>query len=252
MTTRRILMVLVPVALVAVFAVTGWAGDVAEALDQMPTKARAALVKLAGTATIVEAEQEKEHGVVCYEAEWAVDGREVGATVTADGELVEMEEELDEASVPAAIQAAATKALPAGTAVEYERVTTVVYEVEAKVDGKEKEMLISATGKIMKRGRWEKDDDEGDDDDDDADEEDEVAVAFDQLPAAVKATILAEADGATIKEIERETAKNGQMVYEAEWVEGGQEIEVKVAADGTLLKRVAEDADDDDDDDDDK
>jgi len=74
----------------------------------------------------------------------------------------------------------------------------------------------------------------------------EREVTIDQVPEAVKATILKEAAGNTIEEIEEET-KDGVTTYEAEWHEDGKEIEIKVAADGTLLKREVEDDDDDDD-----
>ena len=79
-----------------------------------------------------------------------------------------------------------------------------------------------------------------------ADEE----VTIEQVPGAVKATILKEAAGAKITEIERET-RGGKVVYEAEFVKDGKEIEITVAADGTLLSRQVDDDDDEDDDDDD-
>jgi len=89
------------------------------------------------------------------------------------------------------------------------------------------------------------DDDDEDGDDEDEDEEDEVKVALGDCPKAVQDTILAEAAGNPIKEIEKAETKNG-TVYEAEWVSDGKEIEIKVASDGTLLKKEIEDADDDD------
>ena len=69
-------------------------------------------------------------------------------------------------------------------------------------------------------------------------------VTIDQVPAAVKATILKEAGDHKITEIEKET-KDGKTIYEAEWVADGKEIEIKVAEDGTLLGKETEDADDD-------
>ncbi len=77
--------------------------------------------------------------------------------------------------------------------------------------------------------------------------EQEQEVSIEQVPAAVKATILAQ--GGTIEEIEAET-ENGQTVYEAELIIDGQEVEIEVAADGTLLSRKVDDDDDDGDDDD--
>jgi len=76
----------------------------------------------------------------------------------------------------------------------------------------------------------------------------ERKITIDQVPAAVKATILREAGDNKIEELEVET-ENGVTTYEAEWHEGGKEIEIKVAADGTLLAREVEDEDNDDDDD---
>ena len=79
--------------------------------------------------------------------------------------------------------------------------------------------------------------------------EQEQEVSIDQVPEAVKATILAEAKGGTIQEIEMET-ENGQTVYEAEVIIDGQEADIEVAANGTLLGKEAEDADDENDEDD--
>ncbi len=75
----------------------------------------------------------------------------------------------------------------------------------------------------------------------------EEQVTLDQVPPAVKATILSEAAGAEIKEIERET-KGGRTIYEAEFLVNGEEVEIKVAPDGTLLGREVEREEDDEDD----
>ena len=73
-------------------------------------------------------------------------------------------------------------------------------------------------------------------------EKTEKNVTIDQVPAAVKATILKEAGGNKIEEI----SVDGKVVYyEAEWKTGGKEIEIKVAPDGKLLKKEIEDDDDD-------
>lgn len=74
----------------------------------------------------------------------------------------------------------------------------------------------------------------------------EKALTIDQVPAAVKATILAQANGATIQEIEMET-KDGKTVYEAEVIINGQEVDIVVAPDGTLIGKETEDNDDGDD-----
>lgn len=221
------------------------AGDARKlSLDQIPAEAREMLLTLADGATIAAVERDKEHGIELYEAEWEkADGLEAEAKVMANGDLVEMEEEIDAAALPASVKAAVAKRFPAGAKLECEKVTLLMYEIEAKVNGKERSILVLPTGKILGKGL------EGDDDD-----EKEQGVSLDQLPPAVKATILAEAKGAQVREIERENTKNG-MVYEAEWGENGHEVEIKVAPDGKLLGRQVEqedDADDEEEDDDDK
>ena len=80
--------------------------------------------------------------------------------------------------------------------------------------------------------------------------ETEKEVTLDEVPAAVKKTILKEADGNKIEEIE-EVSKDGKVVYyEAEWKADGKEVEIEVDPDGKLLSKEVEDDDDDDDDDD--
>ena len=74
----------------------------------------------------------------------------------------------------------------------------------------------------------------------------EKDVTIDQVPAAVKATILKEAGGNKIEEIEEISVDGKVVYYEAEWKTGGKEIEIKVAPDGKLLKKEIEDDDDDD------
>jgi hypothetical protein len=61
-------------------------------------------------------------------------------------------------------------------------------------------------------------------------------VPLDQLPAAVRATIERETAGGQIKEIEQDH-EGGQLIYEVEFTQGGQEFELDVAADGKLLER---------------
>lgn len=68
---------------------------------------------------------------------------------------------------------------------------------------------------------------------------DEEQVTLDQVPAAVRSTILREASGAEIREIELET-EGAKTFYEAEFVLDGKTFEVTVASDGTLLKRGEE------------
>ena len=134
-------------------------------IGEVPEPARGALVKLAGGAKIIKAEREKEHGVLVYEAEWVVNGTQHEAAVTADGTLIETEEIVPVEKLPAAVRAAIAKHFPANAKVTVEKKMIVVYEVEAKVDGREKELLVFPTGRVH-----EEPDDHHDDDDEDDDE----------------------------------------------------------------------------------
>ena len=80
-------------------------------------------------------------------------------------------------------------------------------------------------------------------------------VALDQLPAAVKAAAEDAVKGIVLTEAEKET-KNGVVIYEIDGKAGGKEYELKIAADGKVLKVKEEknddkDGDNEDDDDDD-
>src|SRR5687767_15481012 len=78
----------------------------------------------------------------------------------------------------------------------------------------------------------------------------EEKIKLEDCPAAVQKTIKDNANGGKIVEIEKETAKDGAVRYEAEVkTRAGKELEILVASDGTLIKVESEDDEDDDDDD---
>lgn len=72
-----------------------------------------------------------------------------------------------------------------------------------------------------------------------AGEENEVIVPFDQLPAAVQATLQAEAGSGTIDKVEQKT-ENGADVFSADVTKNGQEFDVTVAANGQLISSEPE------------
>lgn len=77
----------------------------------------------------------------------------------------------------------------------------------------------------------------------------ERQVTLEQVPPAVKATVLKEAGDHPILELE-EVRLGEKIYYEAEWMEGDLEVEIQVAPDGTLLGRLTEEPDDEDNNDD--
>jgi uncharacterized membrane protein YkoI len=161
----------------------------------------------------------------------------IGAVATKQAMDGETEVSIEE--VPAAVKATIDAEAEAGTIEEIEMETEngqTVYEADVIIDGQEIEIRVAPDGTLLGK---ETEDDEGDDDD-----EDEEEVSLDDVPEAVKETILREAGDAEIEELVKET-EDGQTVYEAEFKANGQEIEIEVAEDGALLEREIEDDDDD-------
>ncbi|MDP2138589.1 MAG: hypothetical protein Q8J74_12140 [Candidatus Didemnitutus sp.] len=66
--------------------------------------------------------------------------------------------------------------------------------------------------------------------------EKEVTLKFADCPAAVQKTMIDHANGVQFTEVDKETGKDGRVVYEAEGkTADGKKIEIKVAADGKLV-----------------
>ena len=137
-------------------------------LDQLPVAARAALLKLAGSNRITEVEREREHGVMVYEAEWTAGGTAHEAAVLADGTLLETEEIVPVVRTPTAVQRAISEHF-GDAQVEVALKTIMIYEAEARIDGREVELVIFPTGAVHQVGDDNGDDHHGDDDDDDDD-----------------------------------------------------------------------------------
>jgi hypothetical protein len=116
----------------------------------------------------------------------------------------------------------------------------VVYEADAIVDGKNHEIVVDADGKVISNKLDMEEDEKGEKGEKgEKEEKDEQKVSLDQVPAAVKATFAKESDGAEVKEVEKET-EDGKAAYETTVSIKGKEYEIKVAEDGTLLKKKLE------------
>lgn len=169
----------------------------------------------------------------------------IGAVATI--QTVDQEKQISIEQVPAAVKATILAQAQGGVINEIEEEVVngqTIYEAEVIVDGREVDIQVTADGTLL--GTETENDDEGDEDADDNEEEneDEEEVALDAVPAAVKATILNEAAGAEIKEIEKE-AEDGRTIYSAEVLINGQKVDFEIAPDGTLLGKEVENEDDD-------
>ena len=90
-------------------------------------------------------------------------------------------------------------------------------------------LLVLAAGCTQMRSH--KESDEGD-------EQNEVKMSINDVPAPVRQTLSQQDNGASIKHVDRETS-NGKLVYEADVVQNGQNMEIKVDPSGQIVsKRV--------------
>lgn len=115
---------------------------------QIPAAARAALEAEADGADIIAWEWEERAGESFYEAEWMTPEGEREATVTAEGAVVEYEAELTPEQAPASVRRAAQQRA-GGAEVGYARRTFIIYEVEYTVDGREQEVVLTPTGRVL-------------------------------------------------------------------------------------------------------
>lgn len=114
----------------------------------VPANALAGLKKIAGDASITEFAEEIEHGHKFYEGSWKGPDGKVDTLVTEAGDVVEIEESLPSAKIPAAVCAAAEKV--AGNGATFERKTLYLYEIHFKKDGKNQERVFTADAREYK------------------------------------------------------------------------------------------------------
>ena len=81
-------------------------------------------------------------------------------------------------------------------------------------------------------------------------DEQEKVVALADMPQPVQDTILKESKGFDLNELLEVTTDEG-VFYEAEWLDGGDEVSILMTPDGKVIDREREKADNDEDDEED-
>ncbi len=125
---------------------------------QVPKAVLEAFEKAYPNAKGVEFEKETFEGKAAYEVEYKENGKEYEVMYSAEGSLVQKEEEIDAKTLPELVSQAVMKAHPKGKIKEAEKVmtpdgTVTGYEVEIKSEGKELELELDSSGKILKTER---------------------------------------------------------------------------------------------------
>jgi uncharacterized membrane protein YkoI len=123
--------------------------------DQVPKAVIAAFEKAFPNAKELEFEEELFEGKTAYEVEYKKDGVEYEFLYSAEGVLLQKEEEIDVKTLADPVVQAILKAHPKAKIKEAEKLmkpdgTVTGYEVEIKVAGKEIELELDATGNILK------------------------------------------------------------------------------------------------------
>lgn len=104
-------------------------------------------------ATIRGFSEEKENGQTFYEAELMVNGHSKDVLMGANGEIVEVEEQVEIASLPSAVRYGLQARAGNGKLVKVESLTKhgklVAYEAKVMTDGKKSEVQVGPDGKPL-------------------------------------------------------------------------------------------------------
>ena len=120
--------------------------------DLPPAVEKTVTAQSAG-ATVKGFSQEKEKGQTYYEAEMTVSGHSKDVLIDANGNVVEVEEQIALDSLPAPVKAGLHAKAGTGQIVKVESLTKhdklVAYEAVVKTDGKKKEIQVDPNGQPL-------------------------------------------------------------------------------------------------------
>ena len=123
-------------------------------MEDLPAAVQKAVKEQTRSADLVGLSKEVEKGKTMYEVETKVNGKSRDLLLDSTGAVVEVEEEVDLSSVPAAAKAAIEKKAAGGTIKKVETVTkgsSVSYEAAIKTKaGKNIEVGVNADGSVHK------------------------------------------------------------------------------------------------------
>ena len=140
---------------IAVLTVCAMAMDKKVKLEDLPPAVQAAVKDQTKNATLVGLSTEKEKGKTLYEIETRLNGKSRDLLLDQSGRVIETEEEVDMASLPAPARTALQKRSVGEVIQKVEKVTagnTVSYEGTIKTKtGKTIEYAVTADGKTKKQ-----------------------------------------------------------------------------------------------------
>lgn len=121
--------------------------------SDLPAAVEKAVVAQTQGATIRGFNEETENGKTYYEAELTVNGHSKDILMDATGAIAEVEEQVDFAALPAAVQSALQAKAGNGKLGKVESITKhdklVAYEAKVMTDGKRSEVQVGPDGKPL-------------------------------------------------------------------------------------------------------
>jgi uncharacterized membrane protein YkoI len=121
--------------------------------EQLPAAVQKTVDEQAKGATVRGYSTEKEDGKTIYEVQLTVNGKNRDVSMDAAGAVIEIEDTVDFASLPDAVQAGLKKKAGAGKILSVETLTKknklVAYEAVVETAGKKKEVQVGPDGKPL-------------------------------------------------------------------------------------------------------
>jgi len=121
--------------------------------SELPPAVEKTVAAQSAGATIRGFSIEKENGQILYEAELTVNGHSKDISMTADGSIVEIEEQVALDSLPAEVKAGLQAKAGNGKILKVESLTKkdklVAYEAKVETNGKKTEVQVGPDGKPL-------------------------------------------------------------------------------------------------------
>lgn len=141
------------IAVMSALASLAFAAETKVNMQDLPPAVQNAVKEQTRNATLVGLSKEKEKGQTVYEVETKVNGRTRDLLLDKTGAVIEVEEEVDLNSIPAAAKDAIQKKAAGAKINKVETVTkgsTVSYEAAITKNGKKSEIAVNADGSSHK------------------------------------------------------------------------------------------------------
>jgi uncharacterized membrane protein YkoI len=134
-------------------AACAWASDKKIERSALPPAVEKKVTEITQDATIRGFELESENGTTLYEAKFLVNGHKKNVLMDESGAIVEVEEEVNIADLPAAVREGLQAKAGTGTLAKVEAIRKhdklVAYEAKVMTDGKKSEVQVGPDGKPL-------------------------------------------------------------------------------------------------------